>query len=174
MILLTSFDFVQLTWVANPAYSVVRLRDGEWAPFAPLLSSSFTLLLWCQDTKSNKMVELLFESLQMDLRYWVRYKMHRLGIWVNVKVYLFMWIYIKSFVKHLFVLSYTALKASLTFDVHLDEWVLSWPQLHLSFCTWHQESLLQSFWVNLHQESCFWLGCETCLPWRWIRLNSNL
>ncbi len=55
-------------------------------------------------TKSNKMVELCFESLQMDSRYWVRYKMHRLGIWIDVKVYLFMWIYVKSFIKHLFVL----------------------------------------------------------------------
>jgi hypothetical protein len=46
-ILLLSFDFVQLMWVADPVYSVVLLRDGEWAPFALLLSSSFTLLLCC-------------------------------------------------------------------------------------------------------------------------------
>ncbi len=45
-ILLMSYDSVQLTWVADPAYSVV----------------------------------FPFESLQMDLRYWVRHKMHRLGI----------------------------------------------------------------------------------------------
>ncbi len=50
------------------------------------------------------MVELLFESLQMDSRYWVRHKIHKLGIGVNVKVYLFMWIYVKSFIKHHFVL----------------------------------------------------------------------
>ncbi len=51
-ILLMSYDFVQLTWVADPAYSVV----------------------------------FLFESLQMDLRYWMRHKRHRLGIWINVNV----------------------------------------------------------------------------------------
>ncbi len=60
------------------------------------------------------------------------------------------------------------------FDVHLDEWVLSWPQLHLSSHTWHPESLSQSFWVNLHQRSCLWLGFETCVPWHWICLNPNL
>ncbi len=37
--------------------------------------------------------QLLFESLQIDLRYWVRYKMHRLGFWINIKVNLFMWMY---------------------------------------------------------------------------------
>ncbi len=52
-----------------------------------------------------------------------------------------------------------ALNVSLLFDVHLDEWVLSWPQLHLSFHTWRPESLLQSIWVNLHQRACLWLGC---------------
>ncbi len=52
-----------------------------------------------------------------------------------------------------------ALRASLLFDVHLDEWVLSWPQLHLSFHTWHPESLLQSIWVNLCQRACLWRGC---------------
>ena len=37
-ILLTSYDFVQLTWVANPAYSVVLLWNGEWGwcPFTLL------------------------------------------------------------------------------------------------------------------------------------------
>jgi hypothetical protein len=44
-----------------------------------------------------------FENLQMDLRYWVRHKMHRLGIWMNVNMYLFMWMYVKSFIKHIFV-----------------------------------------------------------------------
>ncbi len=63
---------------------------------------------------------------------------------------------------------------SLLFDVHLDEWVLSWPQLHLSFYTWHPESLLIGFWVNLHQRSRFWHGCETCLPFYQICLNPNL
>jgi hypothetical protein len=47
------------------------------------------------------MVEFCFESLQMDLRYLVRPRMHRLGNWINV--YLFMWINAKSSVKHLFV-----------------------------------------------------------------------
>ncbi len=69
-ILLTFYDSVQLTWVTDPAYSVV----------------------------------FSFESLQMDLRYWMRHKMHRLGIWINVNVYLFMWISLKVFIKHLFVL----------------------------------------------------------------------
>ena len=53
-ILLMSHDFVQLTWVADLAYSVV----------------------------------FLFESLWMDSRYWVRHRMHRLGIWINVNAYL--------------------------------------------------------------------------------------
>ncbi len=66
------------------------------------------------------------------------------------------------------------LKASLLFDVHLDEWVLSWPQLHLSFHTWHPEPLLQSFWVNLHQRSHLWLGCETRVPWHRTCSNPNL
>ncbi len=35
-------------------------------------------------------------------------------------------------------------------------------------------SLSQSFWVNLHQRSRLWLGCEACVPWRRICLNSNL
>ncbi len=69
-ILLMSYDFVQLTWVADPAYSVV----------------------------------FPFESLQMDSRYWMRHNMHRLGIWINVNVYLIMWINVKSFIKHLSVL----------------------------------------------------------------------
>ncbi len=85
---------------------------------------------------------------------------------------LFLWINIESFIKHL-LFSYSTQSKS-TFDVHLDEWVLSWPQLHLTFNTWHSESLSQSFWVNLHQRSRFWLGCETCVPWHWICLNPNL
>ncbi len=67
-----------------------------------------------------------------------------------------------------------ALGANLLFDVHLDEWVLSRPQLHLSFHTWHPESLLQSTQANLHWRSCLQLGCETCLPWHKICLNPNL
>ncbi len=31
-----------------------------------------------------------------------------------------------------------------------------------------------SIWVNLHQRSQLWLGCEKCVPWRQICLNSNL
>ncbi len=65
------------------------------------------------------MVKLLFESLQMDSRYWVRHRMHRLGIWINVNVYPFIWINVKSFIKIIFFP--TTLKASLHFDVHLDE-----------------------------------------------------
>ncbi len=67
-----------------------------------------------------------------------------------------------------------ALKANLLFDVRLDEWVLSQPQLHLSFHTWHPESLLQSIQANLHWRSCLRLGCETCLPWLQFFLNPNL
>ncbi len=40
-ILLMFYDSVQLTWVADPAYSVVLLLDGEWG------WCLFTLLLWC-------------------------------------------------------------------------------------------------------------------------------
>jgi hypothetical protein len=85
---------------------------------------------------------------------------------------LFMWINIKSFIKHI-LFSYSTQSKS-AFDVHVDEWVLSWPQLHLSVYTWHSESLLQSFWVNLHQRSWLWLGCWTCIPENWICLNPNL
>ncbi len=66
-----------------------------------------------------------------------------------------------------------ALKANLLFDVHLDEWVLSRPQLHLSFHTWHPECLLQIIQANLHWRSCLWLGCETCLPWHQILFESK-
>ncbi len=44
--------------------------------------------------------------------------------------------------------------------MHLDEWVLSWPQLHLSFYTWHPESLLQSFWVNFTKDLLFELDVK--------------
>jgi hypothetical protein len=47
------------------------------------------------------MVEFHFESLQMDLMYRVWPRMHRLGIWINVNMYLFMWINSKSSIKHL-------------------------------------------------------------------------
>jgi hypothetical protein len=50
------------------------------------------------------MVEFHFESLQMDSKYWIRPRIYRLGIWINVNVYLFMWIIIKSSIKHLFFL----------------------------------------------------------------------
>jgi hypothetical protein len=39
----------------------------------------------------------------MDSRYWERPRMCRLDIWINVNVYLFMWINTKSSIKHLFV-----------------------------------------------------------------------
>ena len=48
-----------------------------------------------------------------------------------------------------------ALKASLLFDVHLDEWVLSWPQLYLSFHTWCSESLSQTFESIFSKELIF-------------------
>jgi hypothetical protein len=47
------------------------------------------------------MVKFLFESLQMDSRYRVLPRMHRLGIWINVNVDLFVWINSKSSIKHL-------------------------------------------------------------------------
>ncbi len=47
-----------------------------------------------------------------------------------------------------------------SFEVYLDEWVLSWPQQHLSFYTWCPESLSQSFWVNLHQNLVFELDVK--------------
>jgi hypothetical protein len=49
------------------------------------------------------MVEFLFESLQMDSRYRVWPRMNRLGIWINVNVYLFLLINSKSSIKHLIV-----------------------------------------------------------------------
>jgi hypothetical protein len=49
------------------------------------------------------MVEFLFESLQKDLRYRVWPRINRLGIWINVNVYLFVWIKSKSSIKHLIV-----------------------------------------------------------------------
>jgi hypothetical protein len=66
-ILLTSFDFVQLTWGADPACSVVFLF---WKSFHVNKCQEFHSTSFC---------------------------------------------------------SPVALKASLIFDVHLDEWVLSWP-----------------------------------------------
>ncbi len=49
------------------------------------------------------MVKFHFESLQMDLRYGVWSRMHRLGIWINVNVYLFMLTNSKGPIKHLVV-----------------------------------------------------------------------
>ncbi len=109
-------------------------------------------------------------SNRFEVRVWSR--MYRLGIWINVNVYLFV-DKLQGFHQtscHFLV----ALKANLIFDVHLDEWALSWPQLHLSFHTWCPESWLQSIGANLHQRACLWIGCETCLPWHWIHLNPNL
>jgi hypothetical protein len=50
------------------------------------------------------MVDFCFESLQIDLRYGVWPGMHRLGIWINANVYLFVWINSKSSIKYLVVL----------------------------------------------------------------------
>jgi hypothetical protein len=63
--------------------------------------------LSCCDAKTlffTRWSSSIFESLQIDLRYWIRPRMHRLGIWINVNVNLFMWINAKSSIKHLFVL----------------------------------------------------------------------
>jgi hypothetical protein len=49
------------------------------------------------------MVKFLVESLQMNSRYRVWSRMYRLGIWVNVNVYLFVWINSKSSIEHLIV-----------------------------------------------------------------------
>jgi hypothetical protein len=49
------------------------------------------------------MVQFLFESLQMDSRYRVWPRMYRFGSWVNVNVYLFVWINSKSCIDHLIV-----------------------------------------------------------------------
>jgi hypothetical protein len=37
------------------------------------------------------------------LRYWIRPRVHRLGIWVNANVYLLVKINTKSSIEHLFV-----------------------------------------------------------------------
>jgi hypothetical protein len=50
------------------------------------------------------MVEFCFEGRQMDLRYGVWPRMHRLGIWINVNVYLLIWINFKGFIEHLVIL----------------------------------------------------------------------
>jgi hypothetical protein len=50
------------------------------------------------------MVEFHFESLQMNSRYWIRPRMHRLGIWINVDVYFVVWINAKSSIKDLVIL----------------------------------------------------------------------
>jgi hypothetical protein len=50
------------------------------------------------------MVKFCFESLQMDSMYGVWPRMYRLGIWINVNVYLFMWINSKGSIEHLVVL----------------------------------------------------------------------
>jgi hypothetical protein len=49
------------------------------------------------------MVKFSFESLQMDSRYLKRPRMHRLGIWINVNVNLFMWINPNSSIEYLLV-----------------------------------------------------------------------
>jgi hypothetical protein len=50
------------------------------------------------------MVKFLFESFQMNSIYRVWPIMYRLGIWINVNVYLFMWINTKSSIEHLIIL----------------------------------------------------------------------
>jgi hypothetical protein len=66
------------------------------------------------------MVELLFESLQMDLRYRVWPRMYRLGILINVNVYLFCVDKLQEFHQTSYCFP-VALKPNLLFDVRLDE-----------------------------------------------------
>ncbi len=49
------------------------------------------------------MVEFLFEGPQMDSRYRVWPRMYRLVIWINVNMYLFVWINSKISIEHLVV-----------------------------------------------------------------------
>jgi hypothetical protein len=58
------------------------------------------------------MVKFLLESFQMDLRYRVWPRMYRLGIWINVNVYLFVWINSKSSTKHLLLSCSTLSKSA--------------------------------------------------------------
>jgi hypothetical protein len=47
------------------------------------------------------MVKFHFESLQIDSRYRMWPRMYRFDIWINVNVYLFMWINSKGSIKDL-------------------------------------------------------------------------
>ncbi len=50
-----------------------------------------------------QMVKFRFESLQIDSGYRVWPRKHRLGIWINANVYLFMWMNSKGSIKHLVI-----------------------------------------------------------------------
>ncbi len=116
-------SYVQLTWVADSAYSVVFLsKVFKWIPGTG----------WGIECTGLAFGSMLMCTFYVDKRQ----EFHQTSFYFPI-----------------------ALKASLHFDVHLDEWVLLWPQLHLSFHTWHPESLLQSIWVNLNQRVHLWLGC---------------
>ncbi len=67
------------------------------------------------------MVKFHFESSQIDSRYLIKPRMHRLGIWIYVNVYLFLYVDRRQESHQTSCPSPVALKANLLFDVHLDE-----------------------------------------------------
>jgi hypothetical protein len=127
------------------------------------------------------MVKFHFQSLQMDLRYWIRQRVHMLGIWVNVEVYRLVWINAKSSIEHLFFL--VALKANLLFGVHSDVQVRQQHQLHLYIHTLHPESCLKAFEPIFTKELVFDLyikhafhGIKLCQiqTARWTKRNGSI
>jgi hypothetical protein len=63
--------------------------------------------LSCCDAKRpilTRWLNSILKVFKMDSGYWVRPRIHRLGIWIIANVYLFMWINVKSSIKHLVVL----------------------------------------------------------------------
>jgi hypothetical protein len=55
----------------------------------------------------------------MDSRYWVRSRVHMLGIWANVNMYRLVWINTKSSIEHLFVFCSTQSKSAFWFLVYI-------------------------------------------------------
>ncbi len=109
----------------------------------------------------------------MDLRYWVRHKMHRLGIWINVNVYLLMWVNLKSFIKHLFVLTYSTQGKSAYWCA--SRWMSPFMTsatsvfLYLAYRISVAKLLSQSS-PKILLLAWMW----TCLPWHQICSNTNL
>ncbi len=107
----------------------------------------------------------------MNSYIWIRFKqipifLTNVSCWSSVLCCLSLKIFSRGSLRvssNIFSFSYSTQGKS-AFDVHLDEWVLLWPQLHLCFYTWRLGSLLLRFWVNLYQRSHLWLGCWTCIP----------